>query len=751
MSGQQRKANPHREEIPSRSIASSLLLAGVLLLTGCDDPLVDLCQAPKKTRSKPAEVVPPIKLEPEKIIEKPTRVAPPENRSTAPEPIPPRKPVAPPPERVTPPLAPPPTTMVSKQLPAEPKVLSAEPALITVVPSWFEPSRKRAIEPAQAAIKTVTPKPIGERLELLTLPAKVRLDQHVVAVARLLGPDGKPIVDADVEFLIDRAGVGGITAAGGKEDPDENNYRKSATLARCRTSTTTYSLDRKGLSDEAIVIRPGDAWCVLQSASPGDLILTAHSTDIVHAERCQATHRMHWYEAELQLEPTLDVVGTEATPISARILNAKGETLAGYPVRFEVIDRSSSNFSNNAQAIERSSDSAGTASTSLRPNAESASSSKVRVQLFSRPILPGPPVLLDERAIEVRWSSAGIPGLEVRAPESAAVGSVVNVTTLLADRSNKNLRGRVIALVGSGVEVVSQLAEGRDEAGLRFALAEIGGDKKSPINDLAITSREPGERRVRVELRDGDKVQAAKEVMVRFIQPRLSVEKTFPEGWRVGQQAEYSIRVKNVGDVAADQVTIEDEIPAGLHVDATDGVRFVDRIRWKLARLMPGQETIVRTTATPARTFERLAVRTWADDTLSPRVETFDVLDVRGMETVEVALADVSDPVALAGEALYDIEVLNRGTAPAESITLSAELSKHLRATSATGDFGATVRDGRVELGRIDRLDPGQRLVVRVRTQAIADGDARISLNVQHPSLGTPGLLQQESTRIYRP
>ncbi len=567
----------------------------------------------------------------------------------------------------------------------------------------------------------------------------------------MLGPDGRAITDAEIEFAIDRSGVGVIVSAGGKEDPESRNFRKSSTLARCRTSTTTYTLDRKGLAEESITIRPGDAWCVLQSPSPGDLILSAHSVDVTHADRCQASHRMHWYEAELQITPELEGIGGEPTQLAARVVNTKGDALSGYPVRFEVIDTSPAGFTNSAKTIERTSDSSGTASTSLRPNSDLAITSKIRVQLFGRPILPGPPTLLDDRTIDVRWSNSGTAGLDVRAPETAAVGSVVNIQTSLVDQSGKNLRGRIVALVGNGTEVVSQLAEGKDEAGLRFALAEIGADKKTPITDLAITSREAGDRRVRVELRDGDKIHAAKEVMVRFIQPRLAMEKTFPASWRVGERGEYSIRIKNVGDVAADHVTVEDEIPAGLRVDSTDGVKFVDRVRWELARLTPGQEAVVRAYATPERTFERLAVRAWADDTLTKKVETFDVLDVRGIETVEVSLADVADPVALAGEALYDLEVINRGSAPAEGITVAAQLSNHLRPLSATGDFPATVRDGRLELGTIERLDPGQRLVVRVRAQAIADGDARISLTVRHPLLGPTGVLQQECTRIYKP
>jgi uncharacterized repeat protein (TIGR01451 family) len=730
---------------------SAPLCALLLLLVGCDDPLLDICQTPATGAPPKASIQRETKPAPEpakKIVPPPV-----ENRST--EPAPPKTSPAPrPPERVTPPPAEPPrapTTMVSKQVPAETKPAAVEPQLIAIVPSWFEPTRKRTVEPAQAAIQTVAPKPIGERVELLAIPAKARLDQTVVAVARLLGPDGQPITDAEIEFAIDRSGVGVITAAGGKEDPEARQFRRSSTLARCRTSLTTYTLDRKGIADESITIRPGDAWCILQSPSPGDLVLSAHSVDVVHAERCQVVHRMHWYEAELDLAKEIEVLGGELANLAPRVLNQRGEVLAGYPVRFEIVDNTPAGFTNNAKTIERSSDSSGTASTSVRPNSDQAGTSKVRVQLFGRPIIPGPATLLDDRTIDVRWTSVGSASLDVRAPETAAVGSVVNIQTTLGNRTNKNVRGRIVALVGSGTEVISQLAEGRDEAGLRFALAEVGDERTGPITDLAITSREPGERRVRVEWRDGEKVHAAKEVAIRFIQPRLAMEKSFPDRWRVGERSEYTIRVKNVGDVAADQVTVEDEIPAGIRVESTDGVKFVDRVRWEIARLAPGEETVVRASAVPEKSFQRLAVRAWADDKLSQKVETFDVLNVAGVETVEVTLADVADPVPLAGEALYDVEIVNRGSAPAEAIVLSAELSSHLRPTSATGSWSASVRDGRLELGTIDRMNPGERLIVRVRAQAIADGDARVTVSARHPSLGPAGVIQQEATRVYKP
>ena len=156
-------------------------------------------------------------------------------------------------------------------------------------------------------------------------------------------------------------------------------------------------------------------------------------------------------------------------------------------------------------------------------------------------------------------------------------------------------------------------------------------------------------------------------------------------------------------------------------------------------------------TATPEQPFERLAVRAWAKEASAPTVEAFDVMTIVGVETIEVSIEDRLDPAPLDGRAEYTIHLMNRGTAPARGVSLDVELSSQLRAITLEGTLRGTIQNGRLRLPAIASLGPGEHLYCRVQAETLQEGDARFQVAVRHPSVGLGGIVEQESTHIYRP
>jgi len=720
----------------------------IVMIAGCQNPFVELCRTP-----------PVVSNDPRPVEAKPPAVEPlPEPKPT--EPYVPPKPVEQKPIEIVRQPDPPPVVrtapaVVARQTPAEPKVLHLDPDLVTITADWVKAKKEPKLQRVEAA-EVKSPKVIAERIDLHPLPAKSPQDRKVVAIARLVGIDGQPLLDAEVEWTIDRAGVGVIVGAGGQNGPDARSFRRSSLLAVCRTSSTPYPLGPHVATEEAITIHPGEAWCVLESHAPGDMIISARSADIESTERCQAVHRMHWYEAKLDAGEYVEAAEGQDAAVVAKVVNFVGEPLIGYSVRYEVVDSGTASFprgeSLSTSDDEQISDAAGNVLSSLKLIEEGAEKTRVRLQLFGRPVLPGPATLLDDRIVTVRWKHAGPVDLDVHGPPLAAVGSTVTLSAVLGETlSRKELSGQVVAIVGDGVEVVSAVPATRNETGVRFALANIGAESNAKTTELAITSKETGIRRVRFEVRDADKVHASRETLVRFVEPQLSVKKTLPKEWLVGQQAQYTITVENTGEIPASEVVVEDEIPSGLRVDQTDGTRFVDRVRWKLPSLAIGEKMEFRVTATPEQPFERLAVRAWAKDSLSTSVEAFDIMTIIGIETVEVSIDDELDPAPLEGRAEYTIHVMNRGTAPAKGVTLDVQLSPQLKAVAIDGTLRGNIQDGVLRLPTALNLGPGEHVYCRLQAQALKEGDARLQVFVRHPSLGTSGIVEQESTHIFKP
>jgi uncharacterized repeat protein (TIGR01451 family) len=725
-----------------------LLAVFVAIVAGCQNPFVELCRTP-----------PIVSNEPKSVEMKPPVIEP------APEPKPvepyvPPKPLEQKPVEIVRQADPPtvirtPPKVVAMQTPAEPKVLHLDPDLVTITPNWVKTRKEPKLQRVEAA-EVKPPKIIAERIELHPLPAKSSQDGKVVAIARLVGIDGQPLLDAEVEWSIDRAGVGIIVGAGGQNGPDARSFRRSSLLAVCRTSSSPYPLAPHVKTDEPITIHPGEAWCVLESHAPGDMIVSARSADIESTEKCQVHHRMHWYEAKLDAEEYVEVQENQDAAVTAKVVNFAGEPLIGYSVRFEVVDAGMASFPREksfpSADDEQLSDAAGHVLSCLKLNDASAEKTRVRLQLFGRPVLPGQPTLLDDRIVTVRWKHSGPVDLDVHGPPLAAVGSTVTLSASLGESlTRKELTGQVVAIVGDGVEVISSVPASRNETGVRFALANIGAETSGKATELAITSKQTGIRRVRFEVREADKVHASREALVRFVEPQLTVKKVLPKEWLVGQQAHYLISVENTGEIPANEVVVEDEIPGGLRVDQTEGTRFIDRIRWKIPTLAIGEKMEFRVTATPEQPFERLAVRAWAKDSLSPSVEAFDIMTIVGIETVEVSIEDQLDPAPIDGRAEYTIHVMNRGTAPARGVSLDVQLSSQLKAINAEGSLRGSVQDGGLRLPSTVNLAPGEHLYCRVQARTVKEGDARLQVAVRHPSVGPTGLTEQESTRIYKP
>ena len=98
------------------------------------------------------------------------------------------------------------------QTPAEPKVLRLDPDLVTVTPDWFKVKTESKLSESRLP-RSNRPKPLHKESNYAP-PSQILRDRKVVAIARLIGLDGQPLHDAEVEWTIDRGGVGVITGAG---------------------------------------------------------------------------------------------------------------------------------------------------------------------------------------------------------------------------------------------------------------------------------------------------------------------------------------------------------------------------------------------------------------------------------------------------------------------------------------------------------------------------------------------------------
>jgi uncharacterized repeat protein (TIGR01451 family) len=235
--------------------------------------------------------------------------------------------------------------------------------------------------------------------------------------------------------------------------------------------------------------------------------------------------------------------------------------------------------------------------------------------------------------------------------------------------------------------------------------------------------------------------------------PALTVEKTAPEEIQVGKEAEFQLKVRNVGSVAAHDVIVLDHVPRGTRfVNATpQSDRGPDgQLMWQLGTLQPGDETVISVQLLPTTEGELGSVA---------QVLFGAKASVRTMCTKpELTLSHTGPQRVMIGEAVtFDITVSNPGTGAATGVVLEENVPEgltHVKGNGLTLDVG-TLKPG--ETRRMQLMLKADKPGI-IENVLIARGDGNliakdgVPLEVIAPSLEValsgPGLrfLEREAT-----
>ncbi len=232
-----------------------------------------------------------------------------------------------------------------------------------------------------------------------------------------------------------------------------------------------------------------------------------------------------------------------------------------------------------------------------------------------------------------------------------------------------------------------------------------------------------GERRIKVEIQavgEGDLTaaatvtfSAASGLRTQIIRPKLALTVTGPEGVQVGDQAEFQIKVANVGTGPATNVVLHDNLPPGLwhsqghHIDAD------------LGTLAPGEAKVVPLPTTAVKAGPQVnETQVTADDGLKASAQS------RLVVTEAVLSLTTSGPKRryLNREAQFTIELANSGSAPASGVVVTDQLPEGLEFV-ATSEGGAHDPATRTVRWQLDAVPPAQKRTLWVKVLAKAPGD----------------------------
>ncbi|HZN33532.1 MAG TPA: CARDB domain-containing protein [Pirellulaceae bacterium] len=295
---------------------------------------------------------------------------------------------------------------------------------------------------------------------------------------------------------------------------------------------------------------------------------------------------------------------------------------------------------------------------------------------------------------------------------------------------------RVVVNVSSGRAPPQQIDVGSLPAGMKKDLP------------LTVVASQPGvmELRATAAGEGGIEAEAAGKVVVRKAELNVAVQG--PPLKFAGTEATYVVTVANTGTAPAENVNLSLALPAGAKfLGGIDGASPAGGgLRWKIASLAAGTERTyeVRTQLASAG-LNRLSVQAQsaAAGAVSAQAET----QVEAVSELKLVVNDPSGPLPLGEQAVYEIQVMNRGSQAAQKVKIIMQFSDGVEPVAFDG-CDARLVPGQVLCQPLVQLGAGEQVTLRVRAKGQRAGTHQFRVEVTSNDAGTR-LVSEGTTRFF--
>ena len=206
--------------------------------------------------------------------------------------------------------------------------------------------------------------------------------------------------------------------------------------------------------------------------------------------------------------------------------------------------------------------------------------------------------------------------------------------------------------------------------------------------DIELTARQAGAISIKAQaFADGGlRTEAAEQVLVRRANLKVDVEA--PKVKYAGTTGTYHVKVANAGNATAENVHVSAMLPPDAkYVSSTGGGRLEPqqgKITWSVGTLQPGGQRVFEMQCSLAAPGEnRLQFIAMAEGDLSAAATANT--HVEALADLKLEVRDPQGPIAVGEDAIYEVQIRNRGTKAAERIDLAVFFSEGLEAVTAEG------------------------------------------------------------------
>ncbi|MDR1478423.1 MAG: DUF11 domain-containing protein [Planctomycetaceae bacterium] len=346
----------------------------------------------------------------------------------------------------------------------------------------------------------------------------------------------------------------------------------------------------------------------------------------------------------------------------------------------------------------------------LKPQERRMIDLKIQYDFYRPPITPK--IVVEEAVLD----------MELQGPDEILWGTKVAYKLVVRNTGSGDAEKVKLELMETG----SELKE------FTFPLIEAGKEKSIMVDVYAGKLQ----RAVDINIRASSayEVNAKVEKKVKILRPEVTMSVETREMQFVGTPAEFTVKIKNSGDAEAKNLELTVTIPIGAkYISSTNGGELTpqNQVRWSIDSLPINGDFVASIVCTPHR--EGVCkIDTILKDKEDSVAQCTTVITAEAIADLRMTVEPPNGPIEVGQEAVFVINVTNRGTKLAGNVALFVFCSSGLKPISTLGDKNR-IGNGVVEFDVIPAISAGQTVVMKVITKAEQGGNHRIRAELMSP------------------
>ena len=532
------------------------------------------------------------------------------------------------------------------------------------------------------------------------------LGASIVLVGTVVDKDGQPRRSRRIEWVVE--GPGNIIEVDESGLYPGRGYKVDNKYAVSYTRYFAATINRGNTdSRDDVILAPGQTFCVLSCAVPGETVVTAYAPEVYNWDNGRVVVKIQWGDGRFVFPPpAITRSGSEYTLTTSinTNFNSPDTTTSGYRVRYRLLDGPPATLASRlgagaatnpsaagGQEIEAALDANGSATVQLVERSAKPGKTRIAIEV----VKPGengsgPEVIVARKDTVIEWADPKV-NLSVAAPKVASINGTYPVTVTLENESgadSKDVQVKVTLSDGATLAKSEPPPLRQDSNGaLVFSVPPVGGKGNQSVV-LDVKPAKLGQVTVIADAVTTDGMQASHKATTRIDQGRLQLSIEAPAMALAGEPIPFRLAVTNGGAAPAENVNVWAQFDAGLSYPSPQ-----NPVELSAGTIGPGQTKTLELPLT-AKAPGHFAVRASAtgDGNLTVKAAPVGV-DVKKAELA--ATATGPNIAYLNQEFDWTITVSNTADTPISNVVVRATIPPEVRAKAASD--GGNVGPGSIE------------------------------------------------------